>query len=82
MDSWHVQVESLVYMDYCNFLFVFAPLSLELALERHLVSKVQSWALYLSRFSYIIEHITGVENFCAHIMTRWTQLYRNDCGQR
>ena len=35
-----------VFTDHRNLLFVFAPLTLEPALGRHVVSKVQRWALY------------------------------------
>ena len=37
-----------VFTDHRNLLFVFAPLALEPSLGRHIVSKVQRWALYLS----------------------------------
>jgi len=67
-----------VFTDHRNLLFVFAPLVLEPALGRHIVSKVQRWALFLSKFNYVIEHIRGDENFCADILTRWTRGYRNE----
>ena len=62
--------------DHRNLLFIFAPLALEPALGRHVVSKVQRWALFLSRYSYVIEHIAGDENVFADILTRWTKSYR------
>ena len=66
-----------VYTDHRNLLFVFDPLSLEPALGRHIISKVQRWALYLSRFSYVIEHVSGSSNVFADILTRWTRGYRH-----
>ena len=65
-----------VFTDHRNLLFVFAPRALEPTLGRHVVSKVQRWAFYLSRFDYIIEHIRGEENVFADILTRWTKGYR------
>lgn len=65
-----------VYTDHRNLLFVFAPLALEPALGRHIVSKVQRWALYLSRFPYVIEHVSGEANVFADILTRWTRGYK------
>ena len=65
-----------IFTDHRNLLFVFAPRALEPALGRHIVSKVQRWALYLSRFSYIIEHIRGEDNACADMLTRWTRGHR------
>ena len=71
-----------VYTDHRNLLFIFAPLALEPVLGRHVVSKVQRWALFLSRFSYVIEHIDGKSNICADILTRWTRGYRRDRSER
>ena len=65
-----------VYTDHKNLLFVFNPLSLEPALGRHVVSKVQRWALHLSKFAYTIEHIAGINNVMPDIMTRWLAGYR------
>ena len=70
-----------VYTDHRNLLFIFAPLTLEPALGRHVVSKVQRWALYLSRFPYVIEHVNGEDNVFADILTRWCRGYRNDRSQ-
>ncbi len=53
------QQRTQVFTDHRNLLFIFAPLALEPALRRHVVSKVQRWALYLARFSYDIEHFRG-----------------------
>lgn len=64
-----------LFTDHINLLFAFSPLSLEPALGRHVVSKVQRWALYLARFKYTIQHVKGDENVFADIL-RWTQGYR------
>ena len=71
-----------VFTDHRNLLFVFAPLALEPALGRHIVSKVQRWALYLSRFSYVIEHVAGPKNVAADMLTRWAKGYRRDRSER
>ena len=57
-----------VFTDHRNLLFVFAPLALEPALGRHVVSKVQRWALFLSKYTYVIEHIDGDDNVFADIL--------------
>lgn len=67
-----------IYTDHRNLLFVFAPLALQPALGRHIVSKVQRWALFLSRFPYVIEHVDGKANIFADILTRWTRGYRKE----
>ena len=67
-----------VYTDHRNLLFIFNPCSLEPALGRHVVSKVQRWALYLSSFQYTIEHVSGNKNVFADILTRWLKGYRRN----
>ena len=70
MDDAHI------FTDHRNLLFVFAPLVVEPKLRRHIVSKVQRWALFLSTFPYVIEHIRGEDNVCADMLTRWCRGYR------
>lgn len=38
---------------------------------RHVVHKVQCWAIRLSEFNFTIEHIPGEMNVWADILTRW-----------
>lgn len=59
-----------------NLLFVYNPTAMQPALGRHILTKVQCWALYLARFMYTIEHIEGERNVMADIMTRWFAGYR------
>ena len=67
-----------VFTDHQILLFVFAPLAMEPTLGRHVVSKIQRWALFLSRFDYMVEHIEGEKDVFADILTRWTMGYRNE----
>lgn len=71
-----------VFTDHRNLLFVFALLALEPSLGRHVVSKVQRWALFLSRFQFVIEHIEGEQNVCPDMLTRWARGYRRDRSVR
>lgn len=70
-------MKTFIFTDHRNLLFVFNPHSLNPDLKAHIVSKVQRWALYLSQFTYIINHIPGDENVMADIMTRWCKGYRS-----
>ena len=67
-----------VFTDHRNLLFIFAPLAFEPGLGRHITSKVQRWAMYLSRFTYVIEHVAGDANIFADMHTRWTRGYRSE----
>lgn len=65
-----------LFTDHRNLLFVFHPLAFNSSLGRHIVNKVQRWALYLSKFMYTIEHIQGAKNVAADMLTRWYVGYR------
>lgn len=55
---------------------MFIPRSFEPNLRERVVSKVQRWELYLSRFDYNLEYIQGTANVFAYMLTRWTKGYR------
>ena len=67
-----------LFTDHRNLLYTFAPMALQPAMKRHAVSKVQRWAIFLSKFEYIIEHVDGSQNIFADILTRWTKGYRGN----
>lgn len=67
-----------VFTDHRNPLFVFPPLATEPGLGRHVVSKVQLRALFLSRFDYMIEHMEGEKNVFTDILTCRTKGYGNN----
>lgn len=57
-----------VFTDHRNLLFMFNYTTLETSLGRHKVLKVVSWALFISAFTYRIEHVQGDKNTLADIM--------------
>ena len=57
---------------------IFATLALEPALGKQIVSKLQRWTLFLSKFNYVIEHINGTDIACADNLTRRVRGYRNE----
>ena len=65
-----------VFTDHRNLLYVFAPCALVPTSARHVISKVQRWAMFLSRFDYAIEHIDGTANVFADLLTRWGRGHR------
>lgn len=67
-----------IFTDHRNLLFVYAPAAFDVNIGRHVISKVQRWAIFLSRFKFSIEHIDGIKNTFADILTRWTKGYRNE----
>lgn len=67
-----------VFTDHRNLLYVFCPSAFDSTVGKHIVSKVQRWAMLLSRFQFVIEHIEGELNIFADILTRWTRGYRQE----
>lgn len=67
-----------LFTDHRNLLFVFNPLAMRPSLGRHIVNKVQRWALFISRFMYTIEHVEGKRNITADMLTRWYVGSRNN----
>lgn len=47
-----------------------SPIRFNANVARHIVHKVQRWALRLSEFDFTIEHIPGEHNVWADILTR------------
>lgn len=65
-----------VITDHRNPLYAFARLALRLSSPRHVSSNVHRWAIHLSRFELLIDHIEWLTNLFADILTRWTSGYR------
>ena len=69
------EASTRVFTDHRNLLFAFNPTELEPSLGRRKVLKVILWALFLSSFTYRIEHVSGDKNKWPDIMTRWMRGY-------
>jgi RNase H-like domain found in reverse transcriptase len=51
--------------------YIYNPLSADPTLARHVVHKLQRWALKMSVFSCRMEHVMGKLNYWTDLMTRW-----------
>jgi RNase H-like domain found in reverse transcriptase/Integrase zinc binding domain len=60
-----------IFTDHRNLVYIYNPLSVDQTLARHIVHKLQRWALKLSVFNYVIEHIVGEGNVWANLLSRW-----------
>lgn len=67
-----------VFTDHKNLLYIFAPTAFDSTLGKHVISKVHRWAMFLSRFDFVIEHIDGELNVFADILTRWLKGYKKN----
>jgi hypothetical protein len=57
--------------DHLNLTYNDNPLSVDPTLARHVVHKLQRWALKMSVFSYSMEHVMGELNYRTDPMKRW-----------
>jgi hypothetical protein len=63
--------EFSILSDHLNLTYIYNPLSDDPTLARHVVHKLQRWALKMSVFSYRIEHVMSELDYWTDLMTRW-----------
>jgi RNase H-like domain found in reverse transcriptase len=63
--------EFSILSDHLNLTYIYNPLSADSTLARHVVHKLQRWALKMSVFSYRMEHVMGWLNYWTDLMTIW-----------
>jgi hypothetical protein len=63
--------EFSILSDHLNLIYIYNPLSVDPTLARHVVHRLQRWALKMSVFAYRMEHVAGEVNFWTDLMTRW-----------
>jgi hypothetical protein len=63
--------EFSILSDHLNLTYIYDPLSADPTLARHVVHKLQRWALKMSVFSYVMVHVMGKLNYWTDLMTRW-----------
>ena len=66
------------FTGYRNHLFMYALLALEPALGWQLLSEMQRWAIFLSTYTYFIEHIEKEHKCFADILTKFAMECRNE----
>lgn len=60
-----------ILTDHATLVYLFDPIGQNPEIARHTASKLIRWALRLSSYSYVIEHISGDKNVWADMLTRW-----------
>ena len=63
--------EVLPFTDHANLVYIFDPRRQNPGISRQTANKLMRWALKLSGFRYVIEHIAGDKNVWADMLTRW-----------
>jgi hypothetical protein len=62
--------EFSILPDHLNLTYIYNPLSADPTLARHVVHKLQRCELYMSVFSYRMEHVMGELNYSTDLMAR------------
>lgn len=60
-----------IFTDRLNLKYIYNPLSVDGSFSKHVVHKLQRWALKLYVHNYLIEHIDGEEYQWTDFLTRW-----------
>lgn len=60
-----------IFTDHANLVYLYDPIGRNPGIPRHTASKLTRWALKLSEFRYIIDHVEGDRNVWADMLTRW-----------
>jgi len=60
-----------LFTDHANLVYIFDPYGQNPSIGRHTANKLMRWALKLSAYRYVIEHLPGDRNVWADILTRW-----------
>jgi RNase H-like domain found in reverse transcriptase len=63
--------EFSILSDHLNLTYIYNPLYADPTRARHVVHKLQRWALMMSEFTYRMEHVMGEPNYWTDLMTRW-----------
>jgi len=63
--------EVSLFTDHANLTYIFDPVGQNPGIARHTANKLMRWALRLSGYRYVIEHLPGDRNVWADILTRW-----------
>ena len=63
--------EVSIYTDHANLVQLYDPYGKHPSIPRHTASKLMRWAIKLSAFRYVVEHLPGQRNVWADMLTRW-----------
>lgn len=60
-----------IFTDHANLVYIYDPYGRNPGIPRHTASKLMRWAIKLSGFRYVVEHLSGDRNVWADMLTRW-----------
>ena len=60
-----------IFTDHANLVYLYDPHGKNPGMPRHTATKLMRWALKLSAYRYVVEHLAGERNVWADMLTRW-----------
>jgi len=60
-----------IFTDHANLVYMYDPYGRNPGMSRQTATKLMRWAIKLSAFRYIVEHLPGERNVWADMLTRW-----------
>ncbi|POM61080.1 putative retroelement, partial [Phytophthora palmivora] len=61
-----------LFTDHRNLVYIFDPYATDTGMQRYQADKLQRWAMTLTAYRYVVEHVKGDENVWADILSRWS----------
>lgn len=69
-----------IFTDHSNLTYIFEPYGCNTSINKSVSHKFVRWALRLSAYRYVIEHIPGDYNVWADPLTRWAVCEKKNCS--
>ncbi|GMF43963.1 unnamed protein product [Phytophthora fragariaefolia] len=60
-----------LFTDHRNLVYIFNPSATDGSMQRYQADKLQRWAMAMTSYRYVIEHIRGDDNAWADMLSRW-----------
>ncbi|POM64292.1 Hypothetical protein PHPALM_20207 [Phytophthora palmivora] len=60
-----------LFTDHRNLVYMFNPTATDGAMQRYQADKLQRWAMTMTSYRYVIEHVRGSDNVWVDMLSRW-----------
>jgi hypothetical protein len=60
-----------LFTDHRNLVYIFHPEATDSGIARYQADKLQRWAMTLTGYRYVVEHVSGEDNVWGDLLSRW-----------
>lgn len=71
LDHFYTARKVHVFTDHSNLVYIFNPFGHNPGISRHVAHKLMRWAIMLSAYRYVIEHVPGERIVWTDILSLW-----------